>query len=131
MRARRSGCRANVKSSTLGCRVKCVRRAGKWLGCLLLVMLFPMLALSVLIPTDSPVATSLGWLFAVIFWPGPLVMAIVYLAIRAVRHRRIHAKFDPCPWCQRSAEYHSVPRETREARDRLRERLNRSEMHVD
>lgn len=93
-------------------------------------MLFPLLALSLVLP-EAFGRTALAAVFAVIFWPGPLFIAAAYLVIRAIRHRRMHRQFDPCPWCQREAEYHTVPQSARDARDRLRERLRRSEMHID
>lgn len=108
-----------------------MRRAGKWLGCLYVILMFPLLALSVIAPVGSGLSIVLSWTFAVIFWPGPLVIASAYLIVRWFRHRRIHHRFTPCPWCQREAEYHTLPRAVRDQRDQLRDRLVHSEHHVD
>jgi hypothetical protein len=79
----------------------------------------------------APVDSLLGWIGVVLLWPGPLLAAGLYLLIRGLRHRRIHARYQPCPWCHQSEELHTLPRAVREQRDRLRERLVRSEHHVD
>lgn len=105
--------------------------AGKWLGCAWVIAALLLLVGLAAVPAGSSLANNLGWVGVVILWPGPMVGALVYLVIRGLRHRYIHARLDPCPWCQTSTEYHALPREMREARDRLRKRLRHSETHVD
>lgn len=85
----------------------------KLLGVIALVFL-PLLLVQLVFPGDSPVVTAVHWYFALTFWPSPLVLAGLYVAVRAWQHRRIHQRieaadtFVDCPRCLKHDVYHGI-----------------------